>query len=529
MNEIILYILSFLSLSFLVGAITAIGSKWGYMFITILLSLLLFTATKYAPTNKQEIFPFLLLCTIPALCCSFFLNWKNDKSRNRFKSIYKFVLQAADRTEIEFLDPFDNFLCYAGANSGKTKSIGKPLLEQYIKNNFAGFIYDYKDFDYTKTAYNLCKKHSYPHKFYYISFTDVQRSYRFNPIKPSVLKNENLFIQLMDDLLSAYLIEGKKDEWFQFGMGILKGVSYRFYAEFPQYCTIPHIANFIMHAGKTNITKFVSRNVQSKALASAFIEAEDSDKTQASMLSSLTGYISTLAFNKEVCYILSGDDFDFNLIDPDNPKMISVSNSFQIESMISPVVSLLVNLSARRFKFGNKIPFVYFLDEATTFKIQDFEKLPSVLREYLASFVLLTQSGAKIEKTYSKLDRSSVESNFSNLIIGRTKDTEALKYYSLFFGKKEIEKQSHTRSAINHSVTLSKMKEEVYEPHFFTSLKAGEFIGSAAHSNYTDFHLQFKQYVPGIEDELPVVFPVLPSDIEKNYKQILADISNLIK
>ena len=47
------------------------------------------------------------------------------------------------RGKITFGDPFDNFLVYGGANSGKTKSIGKHLLQEYILNDFAGFIYDY--------------------------------------------------------------------------------------------------------------------------------------------------------------------------------------------------------------------------------------------------------------------------------------------------------------------------------------------------------------------------------------------------
>jgi len=46
----------------------------------------------------------------------------------------------------------------------------------------------------------------------------------------------------------------------------------------------------------------------------------------------LTNYISSLAFNKKVAYVLSGDYFDFNLIDPESPKLVAVSNSYAIES-----------------------------------------------------------------------------------------------------------------------------------------------------------------------------------------------------
>lgn len=57
----------------------------------------------------------------------------------------------------------------------------------------------------------------------------------------------------------------------------------------------------------------------------------------------------------------------------------------------------MVSVSSRRFTMENEIPFVYFFDEATTFKIADFEKMPSVLREYKCSFTFLTQSAAKVE------------------------------------------------------------------------------------------------------------------------------------
>ena len=60
---------------------------------------------------------------------------------------YRFELSAGGGRKITFADPFDNFLVYGGANSGKTKSIGKPLLSQYIQAGFAGFVYNYKDFD----------------------------------------------------------------------------------------------------------------------------------------------------------------------------------------------------------------------------------------------------------------------------------------------------------------------------------------------------------------------------------------------
>lgn len=452
------------------------------------------------------------------------------KKEKATKTPFEFVLTAGKR-RILFRDPFDNFLVYGGANSGKTKSIGKPILEQYIKSGFAGFIYDYKDFDLTRTAHHFVQKYEVTPRFYYISFTDLDRTYRVNPIAPSVIEDENLFLQVIEDLLLAYQGEGsKRDEWFNGALGILKGIAIRFYKDYPQQCTIPHIVNFACSAGAERILNFVEATHESRMLASAFVDSKGSERTQASYLSSLTNYLSPLAFNKSICYVLSGNDFEFNLIDPDCPKILSVANSYQIENVISPVIALMVSISSRRFTMKNEIPFFYFFDEATTFKIPDFEKMPSVLREYRCSFTFMTQSAAKVERRYSRLDRSSIEANFANQFYGRTKDVEALKTYPLVFGKHETKRVSTSsgtsRGGDNRSRTISTQKEDVYDTNFFTLLQSGEFVGSAAHSNMRSFHLRFDMYREE-EIELPMVDNVTPSRVQRCYDEITAFVNAL--
>lgn len=113
-----------------------------------------------------------------------------------------FKLESESGT-IEFYYPRDNFLVLGGAGSGKTASIGKPVLEQFIKYGWAGFIYDFKNYDYTQTAWNLMQKYGYPYKFYYINFTDMNRTYRFNILDKRVITTEAALLQAMDDFLQA--------------------------------------------------------------------------------------------------------------------------------------------------------------------------------------------------------------------------------------------------------------------------------------------------------------------------------------
>ena len=397
-------------------------------------------------------------------------------------------LHATDGTIIRYYYWFSNFLVYGGAGSGKTKSIGKSLMEQYIRSGFAGFIYDFKDFDYTRTAYNLIRKHGYPHEFYYVNFTDMNRTYRFNPLDRRNIKDRTMLMQLMEDVLGALMPPtSKQDEWYTGALGILNGVAYRLWDEFPECCTLPHIVNFVMKADTGQLQEFLKLNDISAMMAGAYLKAEGSEKTQASYVSTLSNYVAKLATNENICYVLTGNDFDFNLIDPEHPKLFAISNNYATESVISPVIAMVMSIASRSFSMENRVPFVFILDEMTTFKVRDFEKLPSVLREYGAAFLLLTQSEGKLEKLYSKLDRSSIETNFGNIFLGRTLDVEALKYYPLFFGKYEKEKKSTSSGSSgggrNSSVTISTQKEEIYESKDFASLEPGEFIGMGNRSN----------------------------------------------
>ena len=238
-------------------------------------------------------------------------------------------LHATDGTIIRYYYWFSNFLVYGGAGSGKTKSIGKPLMEQYIRSGFAGFIYDFKDFDYTRTAYNLIRKHGYPHEFYYVNFTDMNRTYRFNPLDRRNIKDRTMLMQLMEDVLGALMPPtSKQDEWYTGALGILNGVAYRLWDEFPECCTLPHIVNFVMKADTGQLQEFLKLNDISAMMAGAYLKAEGSEKTQASYVSTLSNYVAKLATNENICYVLTGNDFDFNLIDPEHPKLFAISNNY---------------------------------------------------------------------------------------------------------------------------------------------------------------------------------------------------------
>lgn len=524
------YYAIFFFVSFLIGSIK-LFSKFGYnaaLFVVLLLLEILICNwlninLLYPVTLSAGFFLFFTLRENRAV------ERKGNKGKN--DAIQLPVLSGISGRYLKFYYHYANFLVYGGAGSGKTKSIGKWLLEEYIRLGFAGFIYDFKDVDYTRTAFNLIKKYNYKGSFYYINFDNLAYSYRFNPLKN--ISDKTVLMQLMEDmLLSMQAKDAKQDEWFAGGLGILRGVAYRLYDEYKEYCTIPHILTLIMNASQEKLTHFLEMNTIAEMMSGAFLKAKGSEKTQASYLSTLCNQISTMATDENISWVLSGDDFDFNLIDPKSPKMFAISNNFSKNSVYSPVIAMLLSISSRQFTMQNKVPFVYFLDEMTTVKIKNFETLPSVLREYKAAFVLLTQSGAKLENLYGKLDRSSVEANFGNMFLGRTKDVEALKYYPLFFGKEEKERRSRSTgksgSSSNSSVTVSSQKEDVYQGKDFSDLEPGEFIGSATRANVKEFRVKFKMFEMEEEELQPVHKSLTPEMVTQNYDKIIQEVQDIL-
>jgi len=302
MENCVIYIKLFiLAVASLITGVSTISRKWYINFFVFLLCIIVETCLAYL------FFPAYVFYPACASLVIFVLSWLwergKPKSPGENNNPIRLPVQSGiSKNYLEFYYYYSNFLIYGGAGSGKTKSIGKWLLEEYIRLGFAGFIYDFKDIDYTRTAYNLIEKHGYPHKFYYVSFDRPVRSYRFNPLK--VVKDRTELLQLMEDILLALLPKKEQqNEWVAGGLGILRGVAFRFWDEFPEYCTLPHIMAFIMTASSRQLSMFLQQNLVSEMMAGAYLKAEGSEKTQASYLSTLCNNLATISQNEEIAYI----------------------------------------------------------------------------------------------------------------------------------------------------------------------------------------------------------------------------------
>ena len=450
------------------------------------------------------------------------LSGKPQKEESK-KSVY--IELEHQKGKVRYENPFNGFLVYGGAEAGKTSSVGKPLLKEYMRNEFGFFIYDAKESDYTKTAMKLKEDLNFPFPIYNIDFYDPRKSYRTNIFHPSAIKDEQLVPEFAEIFFASQVKKDyKKDQWYSMAMGVFKAVAWVFFKHFPDYCSLPHISNFIIQNDDDTVERFIKIDSKAVGWGSAFLSSEG--KTRSSIKTTVSDIIGNFASNVNSCYVLSGNDFVYTPLDPENPKCIAISNHFIARETISPLVVLMFVTLAKQIRFGNKIPYAFFLDEATTFKIPDLESYPSELREYLIAFVMLTQSPSKIEKLYGKEDRASFESNLANQFYGWTADINAIDIYAKQFSKKDEKTRSVTTGGgrKGRSTTTSVREKVRFDGEFFGSLKAGEFVGKSKNANVKTFHTRFKPYTGGEIIEMPIIRNISKEDIELEYQRIINDV-----
>ena len=163
-----------------------IQSNWFYYGIVSFMSIAI-ASIKLFSNFWYNFLAFVIFLSLEILVCSFWdipivapivlavlvfmffaiKDFRPTSKNNNSRAICLPVQSGIGASKLMFYYHYANFLVYGGAGSGKTKSIGKWLLQEYIRLGFAGFIYDFKDIDYTRTAYNLIKKYDYKGEFYY--------------------------------------------------------------------------------------------------------------------------------------------------------------------------------------------------------------------------------------------------------------------------------------------------------------------------------------------------------------------------
>ena len=94
-------------------------------------------------------------------------------------------------------NPFRGLFVVGSAGSGKSESIAVPLLQEFIKKNYCGVVYDFKFPTLANEIENISYDKQSTLKRYFISF---DTNYHSNKINPIAIMTNNLYrINLLDN------------------------------------------------------------------------------------------------------------------------------------------------------------------------------------------------------------------------------------------------------------------------------------------------------------------------------------------
>jgi len=388
------------------------------------------------------------------------------------------------------------------AGSGKTESVIYNFLQHFSNHQFCGIIHDYKDFELTEIAYPLFKDKDI--KFYTISFDDIH--YRVNPIAPKYLPNEEsvneLSRVLIENLLEQNLSEsiGSSKFFTDAVEGLLSGLIWKLKTSHPDYCTLPHLIALFQQMNTKKFVSFLSSDLTSKSMASAFINGIDSEKQTAGVKSTLANAFKKISSQK-IFMALSKDEVPLNINNIENPAAISIVNNPKYESAYSPIVAMIMHTVVKQMNVRNQQSSFILMEEAPTIKLLNMHRIPATLRSYDIATIYVMQDKIQNDMLYGDKASKAILSNLSYQFFGKVNDPDTAKYYERFFELIKMETTSINKGFnLSFDTRITKGEKEVSKRRadVFFRLRPGEFVCFA---DGKDKRVQFK--LQSIKKEMP--------------------------
>lgn len=415
------------------------------------------------------------------------------------------------------------------AGSGKTESVIYNFLQHFSTYQFCGIIHDYKDFELTEIAYPLFKEKGI--KFYTISFDDIH--YRVNPIAPRYLPNEEsvneLSRVLIENLLEQNLSEstGSSKFFTDAVEGLLSGLIWKLKTSHPIYCTLPHLIALFQSMNTKKLVAFLSSDLTSRSMASAFINGVESEKQTAGVKSTLANAFKKISSQK-IFMVLSADEVPLNINSKENPAVISVVNNPKYESAYSPIIAMIMHTVIKQMSVRNQESSFILMEEAPTIKLLNMHRIPATLRSYDVATIYVMQDKIQNDMLYGEKASKAILSNLSYQFFGKVNDPDTAKYYERFFELVKKETTSVNKGFnLNFDTRITKGEKEVSKRRadVFFRLKQGEFI---AFADGKDKRVQFR--LQSIQKEIPKnKTHYSNTDLRLNFERVYKDVSLLFK
>jgi type IV secretory pathway TraG/TraD family ATPase VirD4 len=308
--------------------------------------------------------------------------------------------------------------------------------------------------------------------------------------------------------------------------GLLAGLIWKLKTDHPSYCTLPHVIVLFQSLSTKKLVTFLSTNLTSKSMASAFINGIESEKQTAGVKSTLANAFKKISSQK-LFMVLSEDEVPLNINNKDNPTVISIVNNPKYESAYSPIIATIMHSVIKQISVRNSQSSFILMEEAPTIKLLNMHRIPATLRSYDIATIYVMQDKIQNDMLYGDKASKAILSNLSYQFFGKVNDPDTAKYYERFFELvKQPTKSISKGTGLSWDARITKGEKEVSKRRadIFFRLKQGEFITFA---DGKDKRVQFK--LQSIKrNNLMGKVRVFEDDLRLNYLRIFRDVKNII-
>ncbi|PRX56245.1 type IV secretory system conjugative DNA transfer family protein [Flagellimonas meridianipacifica] len=451
---------------------------------------------------------------------------------------------------LNFVNLFRALLVIGTPGSGKSFSVIEEIMGQFIFKKYAMVIYDFKFNALTKKAYGYLqearsklgkqRERKLP-KMYFICFDDLQRTHRNNPIDPYGLVNQSDAIDtaatLMKNLNPEWI---KKQDYFSrsaisFTSGCIWYLKKKAEETGLYICTPGHLA--LLTTVKIDVLmEIMMQDVEVRQILVPFRDA-----LEKKAMDQLAGQTSTVQISlssiatKEIFYVMSGNDFNLEVNDPQHPKIISLQNNPGRKEVYSAPLSLYMNTILKRINRPGRRHMALIIDELPTIFIMLLRTIIDTGRENKIATVLGIQSVGQLILDYGRELADVIYDNCANIICGAAKG-ETAKRLTELFGKIHQEKISTNTSSSDTSTNLSTQMMDLLPKSKIAAMSTGYFAGLTA-DTFEDTITEKKCYgllQPDISakkrasaHELPIVKDFRPKDFKDQQEEYMRLVDEL--
>ena len=468
----------------------------------------------------------------------------------------KFVYQGKEWDGwINVVNPFRATIVLGTPGSGKSYAVVNNYIKQTIAKGFATYIYDYKFDDLSVIAYNELLKNIDKYKvkpsFYVINFDDPRRSHRCNPINPKFM------VDISDAYESAYTImlnlnktwiQKQGDFFVESPIILLAAIIWylRIYKD-GKYCTFPHTIEFL-NKPYADIFTILTSYPSLENYLSPFMDAWKGgaqDQLQGQIASAkipLSRMISP-----QLYWVMTGDDFTFDLNNPNEPKILCVGNNPDRQNIYSAALGLYNSRIVKLVNKKGQLKSSIIIDELPTIYFRGIDNLIATARSNKVAVCLGFQDYSQLARDYGDKEAKVIQNTVGNIFSGQVVG-ETAKNLSERFGKILQQRQSVSINRHDTSTSINTQLDFLIPASKISNLSQGTFVGSVA-DNFGEeidqkiFHSRIIVDSAKVSAEtkaykkIPIVNEfkdengndIMQEQIERNYSRIKDEVEQIVQ